>query len=265
MLKKSHAGAFVLGAGVALALGLGLALGPWALRNALVLRHLELLPPPAANLPGETAPIGYNAWTQTWLTTNKETYDFSFKVEEGPLDVEALPRLAYDSPEEKARVAQLFARHNLDFTLHADLDAAFGQLARERAARHPLRTYLWVPLLRIPAMWISPRLELLPWSGEVFPLRQRFEDDPYDQGVTVLLFLTNLAYLALALLGLARVRWRAGAAVLVAYLLLRTALITQMPGPEPRYVVLCFPLLAALAAQRWAARSGSAVPPVSPA
>ena len=40
---------------------------------------------------------------------------------------------------------------------------------------------------------------------------------------------------------------------MVVYLLLRTVLMTRMPGPEPRYVVIAFPLLAALAAQLWAA------------
>jgi hypothetical protein len=242
----------LIGTGVALGAGLLLTLGPWALRNAVVMDRIEVLPPPAANLPGEMAPIGFNDWTQTWLTTNQEIYDFSFKVEDEPLLIEQLPSLAYDSPEEKARVAELFAKHNADFTLTPELDGGFEQLAHERTARDPLRTYLRVPLARVVAMWISPRLELLPWSGEVFPLRQSLQDDPYDFWVTVSLFTLDLLYLVLALVALPRVEWRAGAAVLVVYLLLRTALITQMPGPEPRYVVICFPLLAALAAQLWA-------------
>jgi hypothetical protein len=240
------------GSGLALGLGLALALAPWAARNALVLGRLELLPPPAANLPGEMAPLGFNHWTQTWLTTNREIYDFQFKIEDEPLLVEQLPPSAYDGPEEKARVAELFARHNADFTLTPELDGGFERLARERTARHPLRTYLSVPLARVAAMWISPRLELLPWSGEVFPLWQSWRDDPYDFSVTTAMFTLNLLYIALAIVALLRVDWRPGAAVLVSYLLLRTALITQMPGPEPRYVVICFPLLAALAAQLWA-------------
>ena len=242
----------LVGSGVALGLGLSLALAPWAARNVLVLGRFEVLPPPAANLPGEMAPIGFNDWTQTWLTTNQEIYDFSFKVEDEPLLVDQLPSSAYDSPQEKARVAELFAQHNTDFTLTPELDGGFERLAQERTARHPLRTYLLVPLARVAAMWISPRLELLPWSGEVFPLRQSWQDDPYDFTVTISMFTLNLLYIALALAALLRVHWRAGAAVLVAYLLLRTVLITQMPGPEPRYVVICFPLLAALAAQLWA-------------
>ncbi|MGE5126333.1 MAG: glycosyltransferase family 39 protein [Betaproteobacteria bacterium] len=243
------------GTGGALGLGLALALAPWAARNVAALGRFEVLPPPAANLPGEMAPTGFNEWLATWLTTNQEIYDFSFKVEDEPLLVDQLPPSAYDSPQEKERVARLFAQHNADFTLTPELDGGFAQLARERTARHPLRTYLLVPLKRVATMWISPRLELLPWSGEVFPLRQCWEDDPYDLSVTVVLFTLDLLYLALALVALRRVSWRTGAAILVAYLLLRTALITQMPGPEPRYVVICFPLLAALAAQLWAEKA----------
>jgi 4-amino-4-deoxy-L-arabinose transferase-like glycosyltransferase len=242
----------LVGSGVALALGLALALGPWAARNAIVLGRFEVLPPPAANLPGEMAPVGFNHWLKTWLTTNQQIYDFSFKIEDAPLLIDELPPSAYDSPEEKARVAALFTLHNTDFTLTPELDGGFEQLARERTARHPLRTHLLVPLGRVVAMWISPRLELLPWSGEVFPLLQSLRDDPYDFCVTITLFTLNLLYIVAGLAALPLVRWRPGAAALLAYLLLRTALITQMPGPEPRYVVICFPLLAALAAQLWA-------------
>ena len=246
--------------GLALAVGLALALAPWAFRNEVVLGQPQVLPPPEANLPGEMAPLGFNAWTNTWLTTNQEIYDFTFKIEDEPLELDALPITAYDSPEERQQVGKLFALHNEDFTLTPELDQGFARLARERTARQPLRTYLFVPLARVVAMWASPRLELLPFSGEVLPLGESFEDDPRDAGVTIALFVIDLAYIALALVGLSRSTWRAGAFILVVYLLLRTALITRMPGPEPRYVVIAFPLLAALAAQLWAAPSRAVSP-----
>ncbi len=242
----------LVAAGLALGAGLALTLSPWALRNALVLGRFEVLPPPAANLPGEMSPAGFNKWTATWLTTDRQIYDFSFKIEEEPLSIDALPPSAYDSPEERRRVVELFARHNADLTLTPELDGAFAALARERTARHPLRTWLFVPLARCLTMWVSSRLELLPFSGELLPLRQAWSDDRYDVSVTVALFVLDLLYIALAVVGLARAWWRSGAVVLATYVVLRTALITQMPGPEPRYVVICFPLLAALAAQLWA-------------
>jgi hypothetical protein len=238
--------------GIALGLGLALGLGPWAARNALVLGRLEVLPPPAANLPGEVAPQGFNAWTDTWLTTVPQIYAFQFKIEDEPLPLDELPPSAFDTPEEKERVARLFAEHNETFTLTPELDGGFAQLARERTARHPWRTWLFVPLARVPAIWISPRLDLLPWSGKVLPIREAWDEDPVDFSVTVVLFAANLLYLLLAAAGAWRAPWRPGAAILVTYVVLRTALITKMPGPEPRYVVICFPLLAALGAQLWA-------------
>ena len=238
--------------GIALGTGLALGLGPWAVRNALVLGRPEVLPPPAANLPGEIAPQGFDAWTDTWLTTVAQIYAFQFKIEDEPLPFDELPASAFDTPDEKERVARLFAEHNETFTLTAELDGGFAQLARERTARHPLRTWLLLPLARVPAMWISPRLDLLPWTGQILPLGEAWREDPVDVCVTVVLFAANLLYLLLGADGAWRAAWRPGAAILVAYILQRTALITRMPGPEPRYVVICFPLLAALGAQRWA-------------
>jgi hypothetical protein len=40
--------------------------------------------------------------------------------------------------------------------------------------------------------------------------------------------------------------------LIVAYLRIRTAFLTTIETPEPRYVVECFPALLALAAQAWA-------------
>ena len=45
-----------------------------------------------------------------------------------------------------------------------------------------------------------------------------------------------------------RYRSNPGCALVVSYLLIRTALLTQLPTIEPRYVVVCFPAVAALGA-----------------
>jgi peptidoglycan/LPS O-acetylase OafA/YrhL len=133
-------------------------------------------------------------------------------------------------------------------------------LARERTARHPLRTYLWLPAARAITLWFTPRIELLPFSGTVFPLAQAWEDDPVDQSVTVGLFLLNIAYVALALWGAVRL-WRrarparAAITLLLVFILLRTAFLTTLETPEPRYVLVCFPALVALAAHVFATSS----------
>jgi hypothetical protein len=238
--------------GLALGAGLAVVLGPWLARNAVVLGRLELLPPPAANMPEETAPNGFNAWTNTWLTSMRDVYEFSWKVEDEPLDFDKLPPSAIDSPEERRTVARLFEEYNETLTLTPEWDGAFARLARERTRRHPLRTWLRVPLGRVPTIWLTPRIELLPFSGHLWPVGVAWEDDPVDFTVTVSLSAINILFLVLAGLGAFRCPWVLGVVLLLTWLVLRTALITTLPAPEPRYVVVCFPVLAALAAQPWA-------------
>src|SRR5260370_37549760 len=100
--------------------------------------------------------------------------------------------------------------YNEELTLTKDEDAAFAQLARERTARHPLRTYVLLPVLRAVTLWFAPRIELLPVSGTVFPLRQAWQDDKEDQSVTIGLFLTNTFYLGVDVYGAIELcRWSA--------------------------------------------------------
>ena len=56
----------------------------------------------------------------------------------------------------------------------------------------------------------------------------------------------NLAYLALALVGLWRRPPLAGA--MLAYMLLRSLLLATIEAPETRYTLECFPMLIALGA-----------------
>jgi hypothetical protein len=242
----------LFGSGAALAAGLALALLPWGVRNARQLGRFEVLPPPAANLPGEVTGDGFNAWSATWLTASDEIYQISFKLEVEPLEVEALPPWAFDTPDERQRVVALFKQHNESFTLTRDWNDAFAQLARERTARHPFRTYVRMPLARALTLWATPRIELLPFSGDVFPFGLWWREDPIDVSATMALFFVGLLYPALAIVGTARASWRTGAAMAAVYVVLRTAFMTLLPGPEPRYVVITFPLLCALAAQLWA-------------
>src|SRR5439155_1109480 len=156
--------------------------------------------------------------------------------------------------------AMILEQYNNDLTLTPDEDVAFAQLARQRVARHPWRTYLWLPAARAVTIWFTPRIELLPVSGHVFPLAQMREDDPVDQQVTILFFVLNLFYVGLGVWGALRL-WRSNPAArpVVAFLglfmALRTAFLTTLETPEPRYVLVCFPALIALGAQVLARRS----------
>ena len=232
---------------------------PWAVRNALTLHEIQFLAPKDSNLPGELVPAGFMAWEKTWLFRMKDCYVAPWKLNGEAIQVDELPARAFDSTEEKQRVAAILERYNEDLTLTAEEDEAFGQIARERAARHPLRTYVWIPALRALTLWFAPRIELLPVSGTVFPLAQAWEDDKVDQSVTVGLFLINILYVGLGAWGAVKLwRWsvasRAAVLLIAFYAVIRTAFLTTLETPEPRYVLECFPALIALGAVTLAGR-----------
>jgi hypothetical protein len=227
---------------------------PWAIRNFVTLHEVQFLSPKNSNLPGELVPYGFMAWERTWLFRVKDCYLVPWKLNGESIDVETIPARAFDSAEEKQRVAAILAPYNEDLTLTKEEDDGFAQLARERTARHPLRTYVWLPALRGVTMWFAPRIELLPVSGTVFPLAQSWQDDKVDQTVTIGMFLLNCFYVGLALWGGWRL-WHAGlearpaVMLLLVFIGLRTAFLTTLETPEPRYVLECFPAVIALGAQ----------------
>jgi len=249
-------------ASLAMAAGCILILSPWALRNMVTLGEPQFLAPRNSNLPGELVPIGFMAWEKTWLFRVRDCYLVPWKLNEEAIFVDDIPARAFDSPDEKQRIAAILEQYNNDLTLTPEEDAAFAEIARERNARHALRTYLWLPLARTVTIWFAPRIELLPISGHVFPLRQMREDDPVDQEVTSLLFVLNLFYVGLGVWGGVRL-WRSNTvarpavAFLVLFILLRTVFLTTLEAPEPRYVLVCFPALIAMCAQVFARRAGA--------
>jgi hypothetical protein len=227
---------------------------PWAIRNVLTLHEAQMLAPKNSNLPGELVPYGFMAWERTWLYRVSDNYLVPWKLNGDVINLEDIPARAFDSPEEKERVAGLLEEYNNDLTLSPEEDSAFGKLARERTERHPLRTYLWVPLARAFTIWFTPRIELLPFSGKLRPVREAWREDPVDFSVTVGFFVLDVLYVALALWGAWRM-WRDGAgaklaiALLLGYCVVRTAFLTTLETPEPRYVLVCFPIVLALAGQ----------------
>jgi len=230
---------------------------PWAIRNAIALQEFQPLAPRNSNLPGELVPYGFMSWEKTWLYRFRDVYLVPWKLNDEPIKVDEIPKRAFDSPAEKERVAMMLEQYNEDLTLTPEEDAAFAKLAHERTSRHRLRIYLLLPAARALTMWFTPRIDLLPLSGAVFPLAQSWEDDPIDQSVTAGLFLLNIFYVGLALWGAAQLWRRAPAArgaiaLLAAFVLLRTAFLTTLETPEPRYVVVCYPVLLALGVQVFA-------------
>jgi hypothetical protein len=236
-------------------------LTPWAIRNAVTLHEAQPLAPKNSNLPGELVPFGFMAWEKTWLFRVRDVYLVAWKLNDQPINLDDIPTRAFDTPEEKERVSALLEPYNDEVTLTPDEDAGFAQLARERTARHPLRTYWWLPAARAFMLWFSPRIELLPLSGQVFPLAEAWENDPVDQSVTAGFVLLNALYVFFGAAGALRL-WRhpsarVAVALIAGYIVVRTAFLATLETPEPRYMLVCFPALLAVAAQVFAGKDAS--------
>jgi Dolichyl-phosphate-mannose-protein mannosyltransferase len=243
-------------AGLLMGLGLLIPLVPWAARNWNTLHDVQFLAPRYSELPGEYTPLGFTAWTNTWMWRFRDVYLTQWKVNEEEIAIDELPPYAFDSQDEKERMADLLDEYNEALTIDPPLDQGFREIARERTARHPLRTYVTVPLLRTLTLWFTPRVELLPSSGHLWPLREEWQDDRPDFLVTLGLSVVNVIYIALALAGAWLARRRPGWALLVLYCAVRTLFFVKfVETPEPRYVLECFPAVIALAAQVFASRA----------
>ncbi|MFZ0582119.1 MAG: hypothetical protein WA690_04895 [Candidatus Acidiferrales bacterium] len=239
-------------AGLWMGVGLVIALLPWAARNARTLGRIQFLGPRYAQSYGDFIPRGFFAWTQTWMTRFGEAYLVNWKLGKQPLSVGALPAAAFDSDAERARVAELLARYDRDLLLTPALDRDFAQLARERTERRPWRTYVAIPAERIFAMWFTPRIELLPYSGDLWPPGEKWRENRADFAVTLGFGILGIVYALLALCGLWR--WRGGTAgiFLILFVAIRTVAMTQLQTVEPRYVIECFPVVLAFGALAWA-------------
>ena len=217
---------------------------PWTIRNWRAFHVFQPLAPFSATDPGEFFPAGFVRWQQTWVADYASVEDIGFRVDGEPIQLSDLPNRALDNDDERRRTAGLFNEYNQNLTVTPAIDAGFAELARERIRRAPLRYYVWLPALRIADMWLRPRTELLPVDSHWW----RFADDPHDSLIALALAAVNGFFLVVALLAWRRRRLIAYGGLLLAFILVRTLLLSALPNPEPRYVLECYPALLVLAA-----------------
>jgi hypothetical protein len=212
----------------------------WTGRNWRAFHVFEPLAPRLANDPGEDPHLGWERWVKSWCLDFVSTYEIYWNVPGDKLDVSALPGRAFDSPAQYAETAALAGDYNRGLELTPAIDARFGRLGEERIAAHPLRFYLWLPLGRAADMWLRPRVENLPIDLDWWIYARHHAETLFSWACAGL----NALYLLLGLAGLwLRPRfWLA----LLAYILLRTALLLTVEAPETRYTLECFPMLLAL-------------------
>jgi hypothetical protein len=221
-----------------------LALAPFALwtwRNWRTFHVFEPLAPRYANDPGQDTYPGWQSWMKTWCLDFVSTYDIYWSVPDGPLDLSKLPSRAFDSPAQYAETAALadyYNKHGQNLT--PEIDAGFARLAQQRIAAHPLRYYVWLPLGRVADMWLRPRVENLDIDLDWWVYAHHHSETRFSWAYAGL----NALYLLLGAVGLClRPKfWKA----MLAYMVLRSAMLLTVEAPEARYTLECFPMLFAL-------------------
>ena len=210
----------------------------WTWRNWKVFHVFQPLAPRLANDPGEDPYLGWEHWVKSWCLDWKSTYEIYWNVPDDKLDVSKLPSRAFDSPEQYAQTVKLADEYNRNnYELTPEIDAGFDQLAQERIAANPLRYYLWLPVGRLADMWLRPRVENLNIDRDWWVYSRHRSETRFSWFYAGL----NLFYLGLATLGIVlRPRfWKA----MLAYILLRSALLLTVEAPETRYTIECFPMI----------------------
>jgi 4-amino-4-deoxy-L-arabinose transferase-like glycosyltransferase len=236
---------FAVGKGVTLALLAGvlsvLPFIPWTIRNYQVFHIFQPLAPRSAMDPGEFTYPGFNRWVKTWCVDLVSTSEVYWNGNSDKIEIKNLPPRAFDSPEQYEQTKQLLDDYNQATTLTPEIDARFEQLAQERIQGHALRYHVTLPVLRLLDMWLRPRTEAL-W------IEMRWWDHyhhPEESDFCIAYAALNLAYLIAAFAGL--LRWPRLAGTMLAFVLLRCALLLTLDAPEPRYTLECFPVVIALA------------------
>ena len=125
----------LLRASALMSLGLVIPLLPWAARNWRTFHEMRFLAPRYTEMPGEFTPLGFNAWTNTWLWKFGDVYLTQWKLDDEEIPPADIPASAFDSPQQQERVTALLDQYNDTLTMEPPLDAQFGEIARERTAR----------------------------------------------------------------------------------------------------------------------------------
>ncbi|HJX83495.1 MAG TPA: glycosyltransferase family 39 protein [Candidatus Angelobacter sp.] len=217
---------------------------PWTVRNWRVFHVFQPLAPASANDPDEFVAYGFGHWARTWVVDFVSVEEVEWPVDGEPVNIHQLPERAFDSRTEYESTENLIAAYNRQLRIDPALDAQFDRLARERMMHNPFRYYIWLPFLRTADMWLRPRTELLPIESRWW----EFSEHPAESAFAVAWAALNLGYLVAAFWGWLRSRLGTCGVALAGYVLLRSAFLSTLGNPEPRYVLECFPILLALAA-----------------
>jgi len=229
----------------AVALCVLLPLVPWTIRNWQTFHVFQPLVPRNATDPGELVPRGFNRWVRTWAIDFASTEEVYWNWDTAMIDIDDIPTRAFDTDDQYSRTDSLLNQHNQTFTATPALDAGFAALAQERINDDPIRYYLTLPLARLFNMMFRPRTEMMALDLEWWKW-SRHKGQTLSASAYALL---NVIYFILGAIGLWRwwrMRWNGYSLLawsMVAYFVLRCALLLTLDNSEPRYTLEFFPLL----------------------
>jgi dolichyl-phosphate-mannose-protein mannosyltransferase len=226
--------------------------GLWTLRNWHTFHVFQPLAPRSATDPGEPKALGFQRWAKTWIADFASTYEVYWNVPGDDIDIHTLPARALDV--DTRTTLDLIAHYNATDVLTPEMDARFAALAADRIRAHPVRYYLTLPLMRLTDMWLRPRVEMLNIELRWWQYNQHHAETQIAYAYGAL----NLLYLLAAVAGV--FYWPRFATVMVAYIAVRSLLLSTLEAPEPRYTLECFPMIIAFAAAALARLNGKPAP-----
>jgi 4-amino-4-deoxy-L-arabinose transferase-like glycosyltransferase len=266
-----------------------LVLVPWTIRNRRVFHVFQPLAPAHAEMPGEFVARGYLLWVRTWLDDSKYVGPALWSLDMRPMYVENFPARAFDSKEERERVAALLNKYNhpdgdeedeppadeeeepeveepveaeeANVEMTPEIDTGFAQIGQERIAHSRLRYYVVLPLKRAATLWFDTHSQYYPFNGDLLPLEDLDYDIHQQYWLPLFAGFTWIYTLCGAIGGWLLWRSRNPNArrwLLLAVLLifLRLGFFATLENPEPRYTVELFPFLIALGSTVGAALRG---------
>jgi len=228
-----------------LVLAIGLApLVPWTIRNWSDFRVLQPLVPQSASDPDEFVPNGFDKWVRTWAADYVSTEEVYWVVPGDKLDSTVLPSRAFDSAWQHRVTQAIIDNYNRVLVVNPAINSQFSHLANMRILQHPLRFYMWLPVLRVADMWLRPRTEMLPLNSRWW----EYADDTRSSIIATLWGVLNLLFVAAAVMGVVRGPRSRYLGLMLLFVLLRSAFLGTLANPEPRYTLECYPVVLLLGA-----------------
>src|SRR5439155_21340551 len=160
------------------------------------------------------------------------------------IEADKLPNRAFDSAQQQRETVQVIEDYNSLLHVSPELDHRFESLASVRIRAHPMRYYLWLPLIRIADMWLRPRTEMLPSDSRWW----EFNDEPKWSALAIAFGLVGLFYVSSAFGGFVRARNVELFGLLLLFVIVRSLFLGTLENPEPRYTLEMYPVVIVFAA-----------------